>query len=269
MVEVEIFFEKSMEENAGIYHDKAKKSRKKLAGLDKALHNTKQRIGEARERKARQEEKAKPLKKSSKKWYERFRWFNTTEGFLVIGGRDAGSNEEVVKKYEEKNDIHFHCDQVTSPHAIIKTQGKTPSPKSLLQAASFTAIFSSAWKNKDYRVEVYSVKPEQVSKQAPTGEYLTKGAFIVRGERTWYKRLQLEAGIGVKEEKGDYTIISGPLEPIKEQSITYLALVPGDEKPSALAKKIRDQFTKKTRQAFDLDDIIRMLPPGNSKIKKK
>lgn len=36
-------------------------------------------------------------------WYEKLRWFVTSDNFLVIGGRDANTNEAVVKKYLDNN----------------------------------------------------------------------------------------------------------------------------------------------------------------------
>jgi len=41
-------------------------------------------------------------------WYDRFRWFHTSTGYLVIGGRNADQNEELVKKYMGKHDRFFH-----------------------------------------------------------------------------------------------------------------------------------------------------------------
>ena len=37
-----------------------------------------------------------------KSWYERYRWFFTSDGFLAIGGRDAASNSAVIRKHLEK-----------------------------------------------------------------------------------------------------------------------------------------------------------------------
>ena len=42
-----------------------------------------------------------------KSWYERYRWFYTTDGYLAIGGRDAASNSAVVRKHLVKNDKIF------------------------------------------------------------------------------------------------------------------------------------------------------------------
>ena len=38
------------------------------------------------------------LLKQKKNWYERYRWFTTSDEFLAIGGRDAASNSAVIRK---------------------------------------------------------------------------------------------------------------------------------------------------------------------------
>jgi len=47
-------------------------------------------------------------KEINKEWYEKFRWFISSDDFLILGGRDATSNEIVIKKHTEKNDLVFH-----------------------------------------------------------------------------------------------------------------------------------------------------------------
>ncbi|MGB6785190.1 MAG: NFACT family protein, partial [Nitrosotalea sp.] len=39
-----------------------------------------------------------------KEWYERYRWFFTSDGLLAIGGRDASSNSSVIRKHLGKDD---------------------------------------------------------------------------------------------------------------------------------------------------------------------
>ena len=56
---------------------------------------------------------------------------------------------------------------------------------------------------------VYSVKPAQVSKSAQTGEFVGKGAFVVRGQRTWYKDMDVRIGIGLIAVNGVPMVVSG------------------------------------------------------------
>ena len=56
----------------------------------------------------------------SREWYERYRWFITTDGLLVIGGRDASSNSALIRKHLTEHDIVFHAEVHGSPFFIIK-----------------------------------------------------------------------------------------------------------------------------------------------------
>ncbi len=58
--------------------------------------------------------------KKELKWYEKLRWFLTSDGLLVIGGRDATTNEMVVKKHMENRDIYFHSDIHGAASIILK-----------------------------------------------------------------------------------------------------------------------------------------------------
>src|SRR3989338_700530 len=92
---------KSVEQNASLYYDKAKKIKKKIEGARKALADTQKKLEKIEKQKLKEEkskEQVQLTEPSKKEWYEKFRWFISSEGFLVIGGRDATTNEIIVKK---------------------------------------------------------------------------------------------------------------------------------------------------------------------------
>ena len=94
-------------------------------------------------------------KVESKEWFEKFRWFTSSEGFLVVAGKDVVSNEVLIKKYTEPYDIVFHAEIVGSPFAVIKTGGKDPGHQTLKEASEFAAAFSRAWREKMGSIDVY------------------------------------------------------------------------------------------------------------------
>jgi len=108
---------KSVEQNAAVYFEKAKKSRKKLEGAKKALKKIQNRLELLKEKKDKNSLTEKRTEKTQRKkeWYEKFRWFFSSEGFLCIGGRDATTNDIIIKKHADKNDIVFHTDMAGSP----------------------------------------------------------------------------------------------------------------------------------------------------------
>ncbi len=267
---ISLDFTKTIEENAASYFNKAKKAKKKIEGATKALEKSKEKLAKLEEKRKTELITEKDLEEQQEKeqrkkeWFEKFRWFHSSEGFLVIGGRDATTNEIVIKKHTDKDDIVFHTDMAGSPFFVIKVKtdskaakaGKKPTKKTLSEVANATASYSRAWKAGLLSTEVFWVTPEQVSKEAKSGEYLAKGAFMIYG-KTNYIENKLELAIGVKK---DGQIIAGPVNAIKKHAKDYVILIQGSDKASDIAKKVKKKF------GGDLDEIIRFLPAGNCKI---
>ncbi|MBT5924837.1 fibronectin-binding domain-containing protein, partial [Candidatus Woesearchaeota archaeon] len=97
-----------------------------------------------------------------------------------------------------------------------------------------------------------------VTKEAKAGENIAKGSFMVYG-KTKYFHPKLEYAIGVVDED----VIGGPIDAIKSKTKLFVTVIPGREKKSALAKKIRSKL-----KGGDLDDIIKFLPAGGGEVKK-
>ncbi len=259
-MQIKLFLDKSVEQNASYYFDMAKKQKRKREGAKEALQESHKKLKKAEKEKFKQDKKEEQAKKPKRKkeWYEKFHWFHSSEGFLVLGGRDATTNEIVIKKHTDKNDLVFHTEMPGSPFFVIKTQNKEAGEITLKETAEATAIYSKAWKTGLSTTDVYYVKPDQVSKEAEAGEYMTKGAFMIRGKRT-YLHPDMGFAIGLK----DNIIIAGPLSAIKAQTENYLIVIQGRQKTSDLAKKIQKKL-----KGGELDEIIRMLPAGGGEIKK-
>ncbi|MHA1488597.1 MAG: ribosome rescue protein RqcH [Promethearchaeota archaeon] len=282
---------KSIGENANLIFSRGKKAERKIQGNLIAIERTKAKIDDLTQEKDLMEFDINFLiKKPRKKWYEKFRWFKSSEGFLVIGGRDATSNEVIYKKYLTSNDLVLHTNFPGSPLTIIKNpENKEISTKTIQEAAIFVASFSRAWKEAWGVVDVFYVLPEQVSKSPPSGEFLPKGSFIISGKKNSIKNAKTELAIGLKmrnidsnnsnEHKGFYpSIICGPENAIKKQINGDIILI----KPSKtgltkgkLAKQIKHDFIensekelKKWIKLLSLDEIILALPTGLS-VKKK
>merc|ERR1711971_1455931 len=129
-------------------------------------------------------------------WFEKFFWFISSENFLVIGGKDAQQNELLVKRYMKASDVYVHADLHGAATVIVKNPGPGPvPPKSLTEAGQFAVCFSAAWDSK-VLTAAYWVKPEQVSKTAPSGEYLTVGSFMIRGKKNFLPPAHLVMGFG-------------------------------------------------------------------------
>ena len=252
-MKIKLFVDKSVEQNAEVYFEKAKKAKKKLKGARVALEKS---LKSLRKHEKQKPEPKKPQEKPSKKeWYEKFRWFISSTGFLVIGGRDATSNEIVIKKHTDPDDLVFHTDMAGSPFFVIQAENKKIDQETIEETAIATASFSRAWKLNIPSVEVFYVTAEQVTKKAKAGEYIAKGAFMVYGKKN-YIRADLKLAVGKKDKK----IICGPIKAVKSQTKKFMKIEQGNKKSSDIAKQIQSKYKG------HLDDIIRILPTGNIKI---
>ena len=249
MMKLKLYIDKNVDQNAALYFEKAKKAKKKLKGALEALEQTKKKLGKLELEQPKVEEK--PTQTRKKEWYEKYRWFISSEGFLVLGGRDATTNEILIKKHTEKDDVVLHTDMAGSPSFVVKAAGKKPGKKTLEEAATATASYSRAWRLGLTTLDVFYVKPEQVTKKAKSGEYLGKGAFMITG-KTNYLRPGVELAVGNKDGR----VISGPVSAVKKQTKEFVVVKQGSEKTSSVAKRIKKKI------GCDLDEIIRALPAG-------
>jgi predicted ribosome quality control (RQC) complex YloA/Tae2 family protein len=262
-MKVSLDYTKTLEENAGIYFDKAKKAKKKLEGLQEAIAKTEERLSKARKEHTQAEEHAEMEGKMAaikKEWYEKFRWFYTSAGHLVIGGRDAQTNEIIIKKHTEEGDIVFHTDMAGSPFFIIKAGGEDVTEEELKEVAQATAAYSKAWTKGLSSTDVFWVRPDQVTKEAQAGEYLSTGSFMIRGKTNYIRFDEMAVAVGRKDLK----VIGGPVSAVAKQTQYWTKIRQGDEKPGKIAKQVRKQIG-----GGDLDDIIRFLPAGGVRMAKK
>eukprot|EP00282_Hemiselmis_andersenii_P032768 CAMPEP_0169451756 /NCGR_PEP_ID=MMETSP1042-20121227/13868_1 /TAXON_ID=464988 /ORGANISM="Hemiselmis andersenii, Strain CCMP1180" /LENGTH=638 /DNA_ID=CAMNT_0009563691 /DNA_START=64 /DNA_END=1977 /DNA_ORIENTATION=- len=173
----------------------AHKAGKTEASADKAIKGA--------ARKAKEELKRVDTKSSIQAirkvhWFEKFVWFISSENYLVVSGRDAQQNELLVKRYMDKGDIYLHADIHGAATHIIKNHNKEEAvpPLTLAQAGLSCVCRSQAWEARMV-TSAYWVHPEQVSKSAPTGEYLTTGSFMIRGKKNFLPPNPLVMGFGL------------------------------------------------------------------------
>ncbi|KAM4724267.1 ribosome quality control complex subunit NEMF isoform 1-T1 [Anableps anableps] len=129
-------------------------------------------------------------------WFEKFLWFISSENYLVIAGRDQQQNEMIVKRYLRAGDIYVHADLHGATSCVIKNPSGDPvPPRTLTEAGTMAVCYSAAWDAKII-TSAWWVHHHQVSKTAPTGEYLTTGSFMIRGKKNFLPPSYLIMGFG-------------------------------------------------------------------------
>ena len=264
---IKLYLNKSIGENAEIYYEKAKKFRHKHEGALKAYEDTRRKLNEVEkliEEEMKKELNVKRIERRKKKWFEKFRWFVSSEGFLVLAGKDASTNEILIKRHMAENDLYCHADVYGAPHVVIK-DGQEAGEKTILEACQFAVSMSKAWSREVYSEDAYWAYPNQVTKQTPSGEYLGKGAFMVYGKRNWLHGLPLKLAVGVINYEGEDYVVCAPVDAIKAHTKQYIVIRPGRLKKGELVKKIKGILGKwgyKVRE----EDLNAILPPGGGEI---
>jgi predicted ribosome quality control (RQC) complex YloA/Tae2 family protein len=271
--------EASIPRFSSLLFSRAKELERGAINIDKASEELKSRIERIQNQTQKIHEKIQFNMLESKHWYERYRWFVTTDGHLVLGGRDASSNSAVIRKHMTENDIVFHAEIHGSPFFLVKDARNQENGNFVDETAQATVSFSRAWKDGLSSGDAYWVFPNQVKKGAPTGQYLPKGSFVIEGKRNFCKGVELKLSIGlIQIENNRYTIVCGPSNAIRTRSLVFASLLPGGSDPMNLAKKVKSEFVRVISE-FDsdladylkkivLDEFIRMLPSGQSKIER-
>ncbi|MFW5939399.1 MAG: ribosome rescue protein RqcH [Halolamina sp.] len=285
-----------VEKNADRLYQEAKRVEGKKEGAREAIEDTRTRLEAVKERREEWESEPEPEPEAEPEqrteidwlaredipirqpqhWYEEFRWFHTSDGYLVIGGRNADQNEELVKKYLNKHDRFFHTQAHGGPVTILKASGPSEpsSPvdwpeSSLEEAAQFAVAYSSVWKDGHGAGDAYMVEPDQVSKTPESGEYLEKGGFAIRGDREYFRDLPCRVAVGITCED-ETRVVGGPPSAIEPKAETTITLEPGKFAQNDAAVKCYRAFKSRfaddsfVRKIASADKIQEFLPPGGS-----
>lgn len=264
--EVDLDFRKSVTENATSAYDDSKKLKNKLVGAQESIEKTKDMMESVEKEDIKEGEGKEKSAEAKTFWFERFRWFISSDGNIIVAGKDAKNNEQVVKRYLREGDRYAHADIHGAPSCVIKSKdidGKdTPiSEITLNEACQFAAGYSKAWKQ-FAEAQAYWVLPEQVSRTPQSGEFLPKGAFVIRGKRNYYK-CKLELAVGQIMIDDTKKIMGGPVDAVRKRADKYVVIVPGDTKRNALAHKLSKVFD------MPADQIEKVLPPGDVTVIEK
>lgn len=282
--QIELDLRLGAEENAEKYQEDMMWAEKKLAGGEEDGEPKKQGSTpvQSPEEKPPSEKPEAPQmeapkapdkpKRRRRKWFEKFHWFLSSDGFLVIGGKDAKQNEMIINKHMGPGDLVFHADKPGASLVLINSGGKGISEYAKKEAAELAAACSRPWTGGLGNTDIFCVKPDQVSGTPAPGEYLPRGGFMIAGGREWFRDLELKLSIGIAidREKGEARPISGPVMPVRTHSDYFATIRPGFRKSLELAREIKNNILIKAKpedkfliDRVPLEDIQRLIPPGS------
>ena len=288
-IRIELHVEETVHQNSQRYFAIARTLKDKSKGAEKALQETERKQRKEEKKRAKDEAAGRVgrVKRAKRIWFERHRWTMLSDGRLMVGGRDAKGNDAVVKKHLGKDDIYVHADLHGAPSCSIRiSEGfqtdSAPNPTLpehvpslrltqspdfgelsddvLSEAAQIAICWSRAWGSGSGAATAFHVRSTQVSKTAETGESLGRGAFVIRGQRTWHRNMPTELTLGVVAINGIPLPLVGTHSTVSTICERWVRIQPGIEKKETVANRI----AKAT--GLVQDDVLGCLPPGNLSI---
>ena len=251
---LELDYRKDVNGNAHAFYEVRREARRKADRVLETIRASQEEL-RSMERKAVKAARRPKAKGTKKFWFEAYRWCVSSEGFLILGGRDAKTNDALVRKHLKDGDRYAHADIHGAPSVIVK-EGSAAGEATLREACELALIYSKAWPAGLSSGSAFWVLPEQVSKQAESGEFLPRGAFVVRGKRNYVHDVPLEVAIGEVEHEGHRKVMAGAVRAVAARATKRIVLGPGEI--------VRDRIIPQLAKAFEVpaEEVARILPSG-------
>ncbi|MCQ2056467.1 MAG: NFACT family protein [archaeon] len=260
-LKIPLNYTKKIDANASSLYARSKEICEKASRADIALKESIEVMNKKQIEKNNTEvvEKFRPTKRF---WFERYKWFILPSGRMVIAGKDAHTNDDIVKKHMKEEDVYVHADIHGAPSVILK-KGKEAPGEDLKEACIFAVAHSKSWVAALSDGSAYWVYTDQVSKTPQAGEFVPRGAFVIRGKRNYEFRLPMELAVGEIKFEGTRKVMCGPLQSVRRLSDKYFVIHPRKDRTEKTASLIASEFQ------VPEEEVSRILPPGNSEIISK
>ncbi len=187
--------------------------------------------------------------------YRNYRWFFTSDGTLVVGGKSDEQNELAIKNFLKPNYTVMHTVKPGSPFMII--QSDNPSKKDLDETGIFCGCFSQQWKkvSKSQKIDVDVFKGEQIYKK----KGMKLGTFGVKGKK---EQMKVKPKLILIIQKGKLRAVPADgknkiLGEIKQGKLNK------EQASEKIAKNIRDKFDFPVSR----EEIMQAIPSDKLDVK--
>ncbi len=187
--------------------------------------------------------------------YKKYKWFFTSSGKLVVGGKSAEQNDELLRKIKKfwKELYIMHTTSPGSPFCAIISDLADVSVKDLEECAIFTGCFSRGWKEMKRKTEVHIFKLSQLKKD----KKMKDGTWSIKGE---VNKMTVELKLALIKQGGVYRAV-----PVKTvgSAANILKVCPGEEDKTKMADKIIKKLKDKN---VSKNELLAALPAGGVEI---
>ncbi|MBM3232973.1 DUF814 domain-containing protein [Candidatus Pacearchaeota archaeon] len=186
--------------------------------------------------------------------FKKYKWFVTSNGKLVIGGKSAAQNDALLNKVKSERVtlIVMHTTSPGSPFTVILSPLSKISDKEMEECAIFTGCFSQAWKSGKRSTEVDIFRSDQLYKS----NKMKEGMWGVNG-KIERKKVILKLVLTIQKD----ILRAVPELSIKTKKDSMLIIIPGKTDKNDLFDEL-----DKTMYNFTKEEFLSALPAGGSKI---
>ena len=230
---VPLWLDRTPRESAQSLFEEAKRVGAKLSGARAALAETEQKQSQPLGPPPTLIRAPAARRTAAIHWFERFRWFISSEGAVVVGGRDAGSNDLLVKRHLKPGDIYVHADLHGAASVVVKhSEAGAPAltETTYREAGQWAVAMSKAWRAGLAAASAFWVAHDQVSKAGASGEFVARGAWVVHGTKHFMRDLPVELAIGTVDYGGTTLWSVAPPAAIHARGTVRVLITPGPER---------------------------------------
>lgn len=187
--------------------------------------------------------------------YRKYKWFYTSSGKLVVGGKNADQNDELLHlmKKQGKDFFVMHTSSPGSPFSVILSEVKKVKKSDLKECATFTGCFSKAWKsgNKSSKIDIFKLS------QLHKNKIMKSGTWSVVG-KVDHQEIEFKLALTTQEK----LLRAVPESTVKDKSQILLKICPGSIDKKDIIPKLQIEL----HEAFSENEILSALPAGGISI---
>ncbi len=189
--------------------------------------------------------------------YKKYRWFYTSSGKFVVGGKSSTQNDELLDKLKRtrKNYVVMHTASPGSPFSVILSEIREVTEKDIQEVATFTGCLSREWReqNEKTEVDVFSLSDTYKLKSMKSGTWGVKGKI---------NRLTVSLELVLTIQNSILRAV--PELTIKNKKDILLKIRPGKIDKREMLPKFHVILDKH----FSQEELLSALPPGGVSIVK-
>ncbi|MEK6855879.1 MAG: NFACT RNA binding domain-containing protein [Nanoarchaeota archaeon] len=188
--------------------------------------------------------------------YQKYRWFFTSSNTLVLGGKSALQNDELMIKLKDlpQEFVIMHTSEPGSPFCILFKEKSKVTDTDIEECAVFTGCFSRAWRagKNTAKVDIFS------SSQIHKNPEMKSGTWGVYG-KVETMSVSLELAITKQKE----VLRAVPISTLKKKD-EIIKITPGNIDKNDMFAKLEIELN----EPLSKEEVLSALPTGKFKVSR-